>query len=669
MCVSRRTQVRILLTVRNLFLEARGRGALEPLTNTFTGGPSRRAHYKHRDPALLIPGRVSQDRKGKNCQVFNCKLGLRFNMKLIREGERRKFVPRSRYGGQLCVSQWSPSELSLGSVGTSGGNSLSSTHDMCVPRRRPRHNVWPGCDRNVLPQAAPHARLPVIYPSFLFTLHRSTDFEVHRNWLAVASSLPVDRWYVDQTSPWTLDYPPLFACFELLLAQVARFFDAAMLDVKNLNYASPMTILFQRLSVIVTDLVYAYGCRLCGEEVVKAGGMGGGGKKGVASVGAAVAVVLFTNAGLLLVDHIHFQYNGFLFGVLFLSIAKMLQRKEIQSAIYFSVLLNLKHIYLYLAPAYFIYLLRSYVLLGPVPARPDKTQNSLASRVFRLIKLGAVVVLIFGLSFGPFIAKGQLQQVLTRLFPFKRGLCHAYWAPNFWALYNIADKLLVLAGGRLGWAVGEGGVASMTGGLVQEYSHAVLPSVSPGATLVVTALSILPSLIVLWRSPNNPWQFVRAVVMCGFGSFMFGWHVHEKAVLMVVLPLGLLCLLRKAEAQVFVFLSAVGHFSLFPLFFTPQETPIKVTALLLHALFTLQVLRAHWGQTLLNTLETLYLLGLVPLSLLLEVGAGRLGLGEGLPFLPLMAVSVYCALGVTYSWVKLSYLGLVGAPKLKRKTN
>lgn len=57
-------------------------------------------------------------------------------------------------------------------------------------------------------------------------------------------------------------FNPVYQYGTLLISQIACFFDPDMLKVTSLNYGSAMTVLFMRLTVIVTDLVYAYGVKL-----------------------------------------------------------------------------------------------------------------------------------------------------------------------------------------------------------------------------------------------------------------------------------------------------------------------------------------------------------------------------------------------------------------------
>lgn len=148
-----------------------------------------------------------------------------------------------------------------------------------------------------------------------------------------------------------------------------------------------------------------------------------------------VALSILLSPGLLIIDHIHFQYNGFLYGLLLLSLV-LARRKStlLLGGLLFAALLCFKHIYLYLAPAYFVYLLRAYCL-GPSSVFDIRLENA--------VKLGLGVLTIFVSALGPFVYLGQTEQLLGRLFPFSRGLCHAYWAPNAWAIYSFLDRVLI----------------------------------------------------------------------------------------------------------------------------------------------------------------------------------------------------------------------------------
>ncbi|KAM8923361.1 dolichyl pyrophosphate Glc1Man9GlcNAc2 alpha-1,3-glucosyltransferase isoform 7-T7 [Lycaon pictus] len=145
-----------------------------------------------------------------------------------------------------------------------------------------------------------------------------------------------------------------------------------MLNIHNLNYSSSRTLLFQRFSVIFTDALFVYAVHECCKCIdgKKAG------KELTEKPKFILSVLLLWNFGLLIVDHIHFQYNGFLFGLMLLSIARLFQKRHMEGALLFAVLLHFKHIYLYVAPAYGIYLLRSYCFTAN---KPEPTASSLVS--------------------------------------------------------------------------------------------------------------------------------------------------------------------------------------------------------------------------------------------------------------------------------------------------
>lgn len=83
-----------------------------------------------------------------------------------------------------------------------------------------------------------------------------------------------------------------------------------MLIVDNLEYASQATVIFQRMTVILSELVLYWALRRYQRHF------------GDKHIHWLIAGSIFMHPGLLIVDHIHFQYNGFLYGILILSIVE-----------------------------------------------------------------------------------------------------------------------------------------------------------------------------------------------------------------------------------------------------------------------------------------------------------------------------------------------------------
>ena len=452
-----------------------------------------------------------------------------------------------------------------------------------------------------------------------------------------------------------------------------------MLNVSNLGYTSPATVFFQRMSVVLSDLLLAVSSYLLSTQLVNK-------SSDVLKVFAA----LVTLPGLFIVDNIHFQYNGFLFGFQLLSIYFLSKGSYVLTAATFALLLNLKHIYLYISPVYFLHLLIFYCL--------DKNRRFLFANFAKLV---FTVVAIFAFCFAPFVF--HLPQVMSRLFPFRRGLTHAYWAPNFWAIYNFADVVLAKV-----LRISE--KSGFTSGLVENHQHLVLPQISPAVTLLFTVVAMLVPLMLLFlkgisqkakRSKNSKnaeqqqkaetVRFASGTVLAAYSSFLFGWHVHEKAVLLIIVPLtvftfvlsfsgnampGILDtqqrnsdvkqkmaggstdkvnkfalvqadIVRKAQV-VYILCIVPGTVSLYPLLEGLFELPIKLLLLVLYLMVFIPFLRLklslkRWH----DVFVTAYLFCFVPLLIYVEIFC-RI---YSCQFLPLMSTSVICSIGLMTSWV------------------
>ena len=120
---------------------------------------------------------------------------------------------------------------------------------------------------------------------------------------------------------------------------------------------------------------------------------------------------------------------------------------------------------------------------------------------------------------------------------------HSYWAPNVWALYYFTDRVANAVLGRMNLlskvARGKrvGSASSTVSGLVGGVSPTVLPDATAPICMALVFLFSLPALYRIFTAPKrdrNVSLLVKAVVYTSLTAFMLGYHVHEKAILVLV---------------------------------------------------------------------------------------------------------------------------------------
>ncbi|KAI4389311.1 hypothetical protein MLD38_001548 [Melastoma candidum] len=344
------------------------------------------------------------------------------------------------------------------------------------------------------------------------------DFEAQRHWMEITVNLPPGEWYRNSSrndlSYWGLDYPPLTAYQSYVHGLVLKFLDPSSVALfSSRGYETYLGKLLMRWTVLSSDVLVFFPAAFW---FLSAYWVRGGRSR--CEMAWHMAMVLF-NPGLILIDHGHFQYNCISLGLTVGAVASILSQKDLIACVLFSLALNHKQMSAYFAPAFFCH------LLGKSLQRNNP--------ILEVLKLGIVVIGTFSIVWWPYLySSDAILQVLSRLAPFERGIYEDYVA-NFWCATSILIKWKRL----------------FTTPMLKVFS------------LTSTLSACLPSMIMQIYSPSSQ-GFLYALFNSSLSFYLFSFQVHEKSILLPLLPASLLAV---DEPSLYKWFAYYALLSMFPL--------------------------------------------------------------------------------------------------------
>jgi len=274
-------------------------------------------------------------------------------------------------------------------------------------------------------------------------------------------------------------------------------------------------------------------------------------------------VAILMQPGTMLIDHGHFQYNTVMLGFAVATLSSMVAGRPLWGCVFFVAALGFKQMALFYAPAVFAYLLGICVFPR--------------IRLVRLLAIALTTLAAFAALYLPFLLgvaydsfKGfsytaldtplmsvkwwfvtpwnrkawyyplvlELSQSVHRIFPFSRGLFEDKVA-NLWCTLHTFHKL-------------------------HRYPIQLLQRLALGAT----SAAILPPCLVIFVKPRKQ-LLPLAFAAVSWGFFLCSYQVHEKNILLPLMPMTLLLsgkegLLPSTRAWVGL-ANLLGVWTMFPL--------------------------------------------------------------------------------------------------------
>ncbi|GAB4832306.1 hypothetical protein Ancab_006317 [Ancistrocladus abbreviatus] len=454
------------------------------------------------------------------------------------------------------------------------------------------------------------------------------DFEAQRHWMEITINLSPDEWYRNSTSNdlsyWGLDYPPLTAYQSYVHGLFLKSFLPESVSLfASRGHESYLGKLLMRLTVLSSDVMIFFPAAFYFISAYI-----GFNNRGQRDIAWHIAMILL-NPCLTIIDHGHFQYNCISLGFTLGAIAAILSNRELVACALFCFALNHKQMSVYFAPAFFSHLL----------GRCFRRRNPF----LEMSKLGLVVLATFAVIWWPYLHSLEAcLGVLSRLAPFDRGIYEDYVA-NFWCTTAVLIKWKKL------------------------FTIQTLKLLSFCATFI----TCLPSMVQQIRAPTNK-GFLYGLLNSSFSFYLFSFQVHEKSILLPLLPSSLLAL---EEPLVFGWSTHFAMLSMFPLLCRDKLTLAYIAVF---ALFTLLYYapggRQHKREPSRPSTSRLFMISLLVLSsLLLHVIYLTMHPPERYPFLfeaiiMLLCFSQFVLLAIytnTKQWTISSKLTLLDMEKKK----